>query len=46
MNRPQLPLAGKVVWVTGAGKGLGRAIAGGLIADGSTLVVDGGWRAW
>jgi NAD(P)-dependent dehydrogenase (short-subunit alcohol dehydrogenase family) len=32
------PLAGKVVWVTGAGKGLGRAITGGLFADGATVV--------
>lgn len=46
MNTPQFPLAGKVVWVTGASKTLGPAIASGLITDGATLVVDGGWRAW
>lgn len=31
-------LRGKVVWVTGAGKGLGRAIAAGLIKRGATVV--------
>jgi NAD(P)-dependent dehydrogenase (short-subunit alcohol dehydrogenase family) len=38
VSAPRLPLAGKVVWVTGAGKGLGRAIAAGLVADGATVV--------
>jgi NAD(P)-dependent dehydrogenase (short-subunit alcohol dehydrogenase family) len=38
MSAPGLPLGGKVVWVTGAGKGLGRAIVSGLIADGATVV--------
>lgn len=38
MSAPLRPLAGKVVWVTGAGKGLGRAIATGLLADGATIV--------
>jgi NAD(P)-dependent dehydrogenase (short-subunit alcohol dehydrogenase family) len=31
-------LDGKVVWVTGAGKGLGRAIASRLVQDGATVV--------
>ena len=38
MSGPGCALAGKVIWVTGAGKGLGRAIASGLIADGATVV--------
>jgi NAD(P)-dependent dehydrogenase (short-subunit alcohol dehydrogenase family) len=38
MSAPVLPLGGKVIWVTGAGKGLGRAIASGLVADGATVV--------
>jgi NAD(P)-dependent dehydrogenase (short-subunit alcohol dehydrogenase family) len=29
---------GKIIWVTGAGKGLGRAIAAGLAAAGATVV--------
>ncbi len=38
MSASVLPLGGKVIWVTGAGKGLGRAIADGLKADGATVV--------
>ncbi|BBY38036.1 short-chain dehydrogenase [Mycobacterium mantenii] len=38
MSAPVRPLDGKVVWVTGAGKGLGRAIATGLVADGATVI--------
>lgn len=33
-----MSLDGKVVWVTGAGKGLGRAIASRLVRDGGTVV--------
>jgi NAD(P)-dependent dehydrogenase (short-subunit alcohol dehydrogenase family) len=38
MGRRELPLAGKTIWVTGAGKGLGRAIAAALVGDGATVV--------
>ena len=31
-------LIGKVIWVTGAGKGLGRAIATSVVAEGATVV--------
>ena len=31
-------LRGKTIWVTGAGKGLGRAIAGAAVAEGATVV--------
>jgi NAD(P)-dependent dehydrogenase (short-subunit alcohol dehydrogenase family) len=32
------PLAGKVAWVTGAGSGIGAAIAAGFVAAGATVV--------
>ncbi|MET7682486.1 SDR family oxidoreductase [Streptomyces sp. NPDC005423] len=35
----QLPLAGRTVWVTGAGKGLGRAMATALSRAGASLAV-------
>ena len=33
-------LDGKVIWVTGAGRGLGRAYAEGLAAEGAPLGVE------
>lgn len=38
MTNRELPLSGKRIWVTGAGKGLGRAIASGLIDNGATVI--------
>lgn len=41
MEAIQRHLSGKVVWVTGSSRGLGRAIAGHLAACGANLVVHG-----
>ncbi|WP_374456000.1 SDR family NAD(P)-dependent oxidoreductase [Nocardioides sp.] len=38
MTSGERPLEGKTIWVTGAGRGLGRAIASGLVNDGATVV--------
>lgn len=39
-NPPQLDFAGKVVWITGASRGLGRAVALALAGAGADLVLS------
>ena len=41
MNATRKPLTGKVAWVTGSSRGLGRVIAGHLGRLGAAIVVHG-----